>query len=57
MSIMTTTPELVILLMMDYEREAEANRLARVAQRIRDCCRPSRFARLVSRVRRAPATR
>ena len=40
------------VIQQEREREMRASHIARLAARVRDCCRPSRFARLASLSRR-----
>lgn len=57
MSIMTTTPELLDLMERDRVRWIDNNRIARIASRVRDCCRPSLIVRLARSLRGTPAAR
>jgi hypothetical protein len=52
---MNVTPELVALLQREREHRIREDHLARLATRIRDCCRPSLIVRLARAARRAPA--
>jgi hypothetical protein len=51
---MITTPWLLETLQREREREIEANRLARLAARIRACCNPSMLTRLARALRGQP---
>lgn len=57
MSIMTTTPELLTQMQRDRKRAMDNNRLAQIAARVRDCCRPSLIVRLARTLRGIPAAR
>lgn len=57
MSIMTTTPELLTQMQRDRKRAMDNNRLAQIAARVRDCCRPSLIVRLARSLRGTPAAR
>jgi hypothetical protein len=47
--------ELVTLLLLERDREAERARLARLAARLRECCSPTFRERLARAVRLSPA--
>jgi len=53
---MIPTTDYIRFFQQERERQAAADRLARLAARIRDCCTPSRFTRLVRTMRGTPAT-
>ena len=52
---MNATPELVALVQREREEQIRGDSLARLAARVRACCSPSTFDRLVRAVRRTPA--
>lgn len=51
---MHSTPELVAVIQRDRERTMEQDRLARLVERVKACCRPSVIDRLARALRPAP---
>ena len=52
---MHPTPEMITLLLLERDREAEQARLARLASCLRACCSPSFTERVARALRLAPA--
>jgi hypothetical protein len=51
---MLTPYPLISLIQQQHEHEIETSYLARLAARVRECCRPGRLARIAALIHRQP---